>query len=59
MEKIKEEYEGKFSQLSGSYYVLRLAHSSLEARLKTSEQRRDLAEREDEAQKNQMVIRLG
>ncbi len=55
LNKIKEEYEEKFNQLSGSNYVLRVAHNSLETRLKSSEQRRDVAEREAEAQKTQMV----
>lgn len=54
--KIKEEYEEKFNQLSGSYYVLRVAHNSLETRLKSSEQKRDMAEREAEIQKDQMDL---
>lgn len=38
---IKAEYEEKLNQVTGSMYVLKVAHNSLETRLKSSEQRRE------------------
>jgi hypothetical protein len=52
LDQFKAEYEEKLNQINGSYYVLRVAHNSLETRLKSSEQRREIAERELESQKN-------
>lgn len=48
LRQFKEEYEEKLNQINGSYYVLRVAHNSLETRLKTSEQKREKVEAECE-----------
>lgn len=52
LDQFKAEYQEKLNQINGSYYVLRVAHNSLETRLKSSEQRREIAERELETLKN-------
>lgn len=51
LNEIKAEYEEKLNQINGSYYVLRVAHSSLETRLKSNEQRRAASEKEIENQR--------
>lgn len=47
---LKEEHQEKINQINGSYYVLKVAHNSLETRLRTSEHRRELADKEIETQ---------
>ena len=49
---IKNEKE----EATGIHTTLRLAHSHLESRLKFSEQRREIIEKENEMQKKTIVI---
>ena len=55
LKKMKEEYEEKINQLTGSLYVLRVAHNSLETRLKSNDQRRESADRKSEAHLKEVV----
>lgn len=52
---MKKEYEEKIDQLNGSLYVLRMAHNSLETRLKSNDLRRESADKEAGAHRKEVV----
>jgi hypothetical protein len=56
LQKIKQEYEMKLDEASGSYFALKMAHTHLEGKLKTLEQtNKEKSTKEAEHYKENMV----